>query len=71
MSKETAFVEIKKAIKLLPKERRRVFILYYIKGVGNEAIAEKLRISVQTVKNQKSTALTFIRTRLKNYHLSH
>jgi transposase len=56
MPKEIALVEIKKAIKLLPKERRRIFILYYIKGVSNEAIGKKLNIGVQTVKNQESRA---------------
>lgn len=67
MAKETALVEIKKAIKLLPKERRKVFILYYIRGLDNPAIARKLHITDTTVRNQKSRALEFIRKRLRNY----
>jgi len=56
--------EIQRAIQALPERRRQVFILARFDGLSHREIAEMMGISVQTVANQMSTALTELRTAL-------
>ena len=53
------------AISKLPKERRRVVELS-MAGFSQEEIAEKMAISVNTVKNKKRKAYAFLREELKH-----
>jgi RNA polymerase sigma-70 factor (ECF subfamily) len=51
-------------IKGLPEQWGRIVSMSYLDGKKNEEIAEELGLSVQTVKNQKSQALSRLRLRL-------
>lgn len=59
------YQEIMEAIRELPKECGRIFKLSYIDGFTNDEIAEKLSISVNTVKVQKNKAKIQLRAKLK------
>ena len=48
---------LNKAIKQLPAQCRQIFILNRLEGFSTKEIAEKLQISVSTVKTQISRAL--------------
>lgn len=56
---------VEKLINELPEQRRIVFIMSRNEGLSNKEIASQLNLSVQTVKNQISSALKFIRNSLK------
>ncbi len=53
-----------KTTKKLPDRCREIFELSRIHNLSNKEIADKLNISIQTVKNQISTALRFLRKAL-------
>ena len=53
--------EIYNEIEKLPEKRREVFKLAYFEGLKNDEIAERLHISVFTVKVHKGKALTTLR----------
>jgi RNA polymerase sigma-70 factor (family 1) len=57
---------IKKVISELPEQRKIIFQLSRIDGLSNKEISEILNISVQTVKNQISKSLNFIRESLNS-----
>ena len=65
MIEEEVHREIFAAINKLPKERRRVVELS-MSGCSQEEIAEKMGISVNTVKTQKRKAYTFLREELQH-----
>lgn len=48
-------------IENLPPQRKTIFKLAYFEGMKNPAIAAQLNLSVQTVQNQKTIALKFLR----------
>ena len=66
--KELRF-HIKDTISRLPKRRRIIFQMSRQEGLSNKEISKTLNISVQTVKNQISESLKFIRKSLKNIYL--
>lgn len=57
---------IKDAILKLPKQRRIIFQMSRHEGLSNKEISRHLNISLQTVKNQITESLKFIRKSLKN-----
>ena len=57
--------DVRKAIDGLPEKMREIFILGYINQLSNYEIADQLGLSYQTVRNQKTKALTIIRGILK------
>lgn len=57
--------ETRKAVYELPPKMREVFILAYFKKMTNEEIALYLKLSNQTVRNQKATALAMLRKSLQ------
>ena len=61
--------QIKDVISKLPDQRRIIFEMSRYEGFSNKEISEKLNISLQTVKNQISKSLAFIRVSLKNFFL--
>lgn len=65
MIEEEDHREVIAAISKLPKERRRVVELS-MAGFSQEEIAEKMAISVNTVKTQKRKAYAFLREELKH-----
>lgn len=48
-------------IENLPPSPRRVFKMSYLDGLSNEAIAKKLHINNQSVRNHKQRAIKFLR----------
>ncbi|MDE7116024.1 MAG: RNA polymerase sigma-70 factor [Muribaculaceae bacterium] len=51
----------------LPRSQREAIILSKFKGLSNKEIADKLGISIQTVKNALSVGLKNLRKRLSRY----
>lgn len=51
-------------IENLPPQRKIIFKLSFLEGMKNAEIAARLKISVQTVQNQKAIALKFLRLSL-------
>ena len=60
--------EVSRAISMLPEKRRQV-ILQAMAGLTVEEIAEKLNISVNTVKIHKKKAYSDLRKELKDIHI--
>jgi len=56
-------------IEKLPEKRQQVFRMVYFDGLKNEEIAEKMGISVFTVKEHKARALAQLRLRFTDKHL--
>ena len=67
--KEELKAQIKEEISKLPEQRRIIFEMSRYEGLTNKEISEKLNISVQTVKNQISQSLKFIRISLNSFYL--
>ena len=61
--------QIKEVIYQLPEQRRIIFEMSRYEGLSNKEISEHLSISVQTVKNQISESLKFIRKSLNSVFL--
>ncbi len=57
-----------KAIDELPDKCREVFLLSKQDGLSNEEIAEKMGISISTVKNQMTKAFSRLRDTLSSGH---
>jgi RNA polymerase sigma-70 factor (ECF subfamily) len=57
---------VNNSISKLPEQRRMIFQLSRDEELSNKEISKKLNISVQTVKNQISKSLQFLRKSLKN-----
>lgn len=53
----------------LPEGCSRILKMSYMEGLKNAEIAEKLRISVHTVKSQKSRGLLLLRERVSLHYL--
>lgn len=56
-------------IKELPQRQKEVYLLHKVEGLKYTEIAERLHISVNTIKNHMSHALKTVREKLKNYSL--
>ena len=56
--------EVHLALMHLPKGCRNVITLSFFEGLKNEEIAQKLNISINTVKTQKKRALQILRTKM-------
>jgi RNA polymerase sigma-70 factor (family 1) len=52
----------------MPEKRKIIFQLSRYEELSNREIAEKLKISIQTVKNEISKSLKFIRESMKNIY---
>lgn len=68
--KQELKAQIRDVISQLPEQRRTIFELSRIEGLSNKEICENLNISPQTVKNQISESLKFIRKSLNIFYLS-
>lgn len=58
--------EIRKSIDVLPPKMREIFILSYYKKMSNQEISEHLKLSEQTIRNQKTKALAKLKLSLSN-----
>lgn len=59
--------KIREAVEQLPEETRRVFMLSRMEELKQDEVAERLQISVHTVKYHMKRALSALRTSLKDY----
>ena len=58
---------IEEAIKKLPEQAQKVFMLKRYKGIRNKDVAIELGISIKTVEMHMTRALSFLRNELKEY----
>ncbi|MDR2131400.1 MAG: RNA polymerase sigma-70 factor [Odoribacteraceae bacterium] len=58
------------AIHRLPEERRRIFMMICVEGMKYQEVADRLGISINTVKKQMERAFHFLREVLKNQPFS-
>jgi RNA polymerase sigma-70 factor (ECF subfamily) len=58
---------IREAVELIPKRRRRIFLMHREDGLTYREIAEVLDISVKTVETQMSRSLKFLRHKLAEF----
>ncbi len=63
---EETYRILQQAIEELPKQSARVMMLS-LQGIQNQEIAERLDVSVNTVKTLKYNSLKALRTKLKDY----
>jgi RNA polymerase sigma-70 factor (ECF subfamily) len=62
--------EIFKAIDELPEKCSLIFKYSYLYGMSNQQIADKLNISINTIKTQKMRAKKILKEKLKNvFHI--
>jgi RNA polymerase sigma-70 factor (ECF subfamily) len=59
-----------KALQSLPAKRKEIFLLSRHNGLTNKQIAERLGISVKTVENQMTAALSSLKTSLLGSELA-
>jgi len=59
-----------KALQALPAKRKEIFLLSRHNGLTNKQIAEQLGISVKTVENQMTAALSSLKTSLLGSELA-
>ncbi len=53
--------EVYKALQKLPEGCRKVINLSYFEGLSNQEVADRLNVSINTVKTQKLRALKMLR----------
>lgn len=53
----------------LPEQCKKIFTLSFIHGLKNAEIAEKMGLTLQTVKNQKTRALKLLKTAVINMEI--
>lgn len=59
--------EIFRALESLPEGCKKVFKMSYLEELKNQEIADKLQLSINTVKTQKARAVQLLRIKLKDY----
>lgn len=62
------FRELKEVTDSLPEECRKVYELSYFGGLDNQAIADELGISINTVKAQKARGKKILKEKLKDLY---
>ena len=67
VSVEELQILIFKALSNMPEQRRKIFTLSRYKGMSNSEIAQIFNISVRTVENHITNALTDIRMILAEF----
>jgi len=67
--KEELKTHVNEVITKLPEHRRIIFQMSRHEGLSNREISEKLNISQQTVKNQISASIKYIRKSMKNFYM--
>jgi len=61
---------IHQTLSSLPKGCRKIMTMSYIDGFSNDEIAEKLELSINTVKTQKKRGLQVLRLKLRSDYFS-
>jgi RNA polymerase sigma-70 factor (family 1) len=65
-----ALAAIYQAIEALPAQCAKVIRMSFLEGRDNAAIASEMNLSLQTVKNYKTSGLSFLKTKLSMNALS-
>ncbi|WP_411273350.1 RNA polymerase sigma-70 factor [Daejeonella sp.] len=65
MIRSEVLAEIHKALEILPESCQRISRMGYLEGMKNSEIAQKLGLSINTVKTQKQRGLQLLRVILK------
>lgn len=65
IDKEALQIEVLRLIEQLPAERKKILIMSSREGLSNQEIADRLGISINTVKSQIHKAYAFIRENVK------
>lgn len=60
---------VESALKTMPAQQSQVFKLTYLKGLKRDEVAEKLKISSNTVRNHNAAALKYLRKIFTNREL--
>ena len=55
---------IREMMETLPGKMKAVFKLAYVEGLNNQEIADRLQLSQQTIRNQKTRALQLLKDRM-------
>lgn len=63
--KAETITEVHKALKVLPPECRKIFEMMYIRNMTVREIANKMKLSLSTIKNQKARGLEILRKKCK------
>lgn len=66
ITKAEVLREVHAAIETLPPQCRKIMRMSFVEGMKNQEIAEQLKLSVNTVKNQKVRALYLLKMKLLN-----
>lgn len=61
------WAEVYREILSLPKASSSIVKMSYFEGLNNQEIANKLNLSIQTVKNQKSKGIKLLRSALTKF----
>lgn len=56
--------ELYRALDSLPPKAQEIIKLTYLEGMSNQEVADKMRLSLQTVKNQKLRGIALLRNQL-------
>jgi RNA polymerase sigma-70 factor (family 1) len=64
--------EVSALVRQLPRQCRKIICLSYLGGLTNQEIADRLKLSVHTVRNQKVRGVQLLRNKMDNElcHLS-
>jgi RNA polymerase sigma-70 factor (ECF subfamily) len=69
ITKAEVLREVHAAIENLPPQCRKIVRLSFVEGLKNQEIADKLNLSLSTVKNQKMRAIALLKMKLLSTNL--
>lgn len=69
ITKAEVLREVHAAIESLPPQCRKIVRMSFVEGLKNQEIADKLNLSVNTVKNQKMRAISLLKIKLLSTNL--
>lgn len=69
ITKAEVMREVHAAIESLPPQCRKIVRLSFLEGLKNQEIAERLNLSINTVKNQKMRAISLLKIKLLSANL--
>ena len=69
LTKAEVLREVHAAIESLPPQCRKIVRLSFLEGLKNQEIADRLNLSINTVKNQKMRAISLLKIKLLSTNL--
>jgi RNA polymerase sigma-70 factor (ECF subfamily) len=61
LERDRWMAKIQNLVELLPPARRKIFRLHFFEGLSIREIANRLKLTETTVRNQRNRALVFLR----------